>query len=364
MDLDSGNELSPAECEQLKREYKELKKSQERVEFQYRNSLDTVVHYFSEFSQEEAPSNLLSVLADFTRYIVQSDRCTLWLVDRRRGRFWTKFAHGLERVHELDIEEGVLGEAFARNEAVIVNDPYSHPKFSREIDIQSGYRTESLLAMPITDSKGDVIGVFQAVNKLNSGSNFTIKDLENFRHLTAYTKTFLNIENLIEDINKGGEELTYMAERDRLTKLYNSQKMETILYRFVEREIDFSIVQIGIDNLEHVLKVYGATEKEKLIRDFANILEQSIRSEYILGRWKSDQFLVILQGKDVSEAFEFAESIREFLLRFCFQNMGNQTASFGVTEWLRGEDVAQTIDRTEKALQRSKIATGSLTCLR
>lgn len=49
------------------------------------------------------------------------------------------------------------------------------PRFNREIDMQTGYRTKALLCMPIKDSTGDVIGVAQVINKMN-GESFTETD--------------------------------------------------------------------------------------------------------------------------------------------------------------------------------------------
>lgn len=48
-------------------------------------------------------------------------------------------------------------------------------RFNRDIDMLTGYRTKTLLCMPIKDSSGDVIGVAQVINKLNS-DRFTEND--------------------------------------------------------------------------------------------------------------------------------------------------------------------------------------------
>ena len=41
------------------------------------------------------------------------------------------------------------------------------PRFNEDIDLQTGYKTHSILSMPIKDSDGEVIGVAQAVNKMS-----------------------------------------------------------------------------------------------------------------------------------------------------------------------------------------------------
>ena len=44
---------------------------------------------------------------------------------------------------------------------------FQDPRFNEDIDIQTGYKTHSILSMPIKDNDGEVIGVAQAVNKLS-----------------------------------------------------------------------------------------------------------------------------------------------------------------------------------------------------
>lgn len=43
---------------------------------------------------------------------------------------------------------------------------FQDPRFNSEIDMKMGYKTQSILSMPIKDSEGEVIGVAQAVNKV------------------------------------------------------------------------------------------------------------------------------------------------------------------------------------------------------
>ena len=65
-----------------------------------------------------------------------------------------------------------------------VADAYEHPLFFKEVDQKIGYRTKTLLAVPISNSKGEIIGVGEAVNK-NVGM-FTEEDAEILRSLAAH----------------------------------------------------------------------------------------------------------------------------------------------------------------------------------
>lgn len=49
-------------------------------------------------------------------------------------------------------------------------------RFNSEIDALTGYKTRTLLCMPIKDWRGDVIGVAQVINKLGGEGQFTVQD--------------------------------------------------------------------------------------------------------------------------------------------------------------------------------------------
>jgi len=53
------------------------------------------------------------------------------------------------------------------------------PRFSKEVDSRTGYKTCSILALPICNNEGDVIGVAQVINKKSGGdAHFTSGDIE------------------------------------------------------------------------------------------------------------------------------------------------------------------------------------------
>ena len=56
---------------------------------------------------------------------------------------------------------------------------FQDPRFNKEIDKKTGYRTRSLLCMPILNYEGDVVGVAQIINKADPHiQEFTEQDEE------------------------------------------------------------------------------------------------------------------------------------------------------------------------------------------
>ncbi|MEI6332538.1 MAG: adenylate/guanylate cyclase domain-containing protein [Pseudanabaena sp. ELA645] len=108
------------------------------------------------------------------KLLMNADRSTLWLIDRDRNDLWTQIVNQDGTTKELRVPMGV---GFAGRVAVtgeVLNIPfdlYSHPDAdnSKKFDQANGYRTCSLLCMPIFNSNKELIGVTQLVNKVQRG---------------------------------------------------------------------------------------------------------------------------------------------------------------------------------------------------
>lgn len=129
--------------------------------------------------------------------VLRCDRASYWIVDTNRGFAWTKSAGGTgmqEICIPLDV--GLIGEAIATSRAVNVADAYLHPKFNRAIDMRTGYRTRSVLCVPIV-VRGKTVAVIQAINKLNTinkkmHTNPIFDERDVFLlHVLGYGKRFL-----------------------------------------------------------------------------------------------------------------------------------------------------------------------------
>lgn len=97
---------------------------------------------------------------------VEADRATLYLLDDRKGELVSRIVQGDEvRAIRLKVGQGIAGHVAQTSKALLVNDPYSDPRFNPEWDMTSGYRTRSILAVPMKNHLGRTIGVIQVLNK-------------------------------------------------------------------------------------------------------------------------------------------------------------------------------------------------------
>jgi Nif-specific regulatory protein len=131
------------------------------------------------------PSQLRGILSDITAEIkgrLKADRVSLFLFDRENCELWSLVSQE-KKTMCFDARLGIAGHVAMTGEVVNVDDAYEHPLFYKEVDLETGYRTRTLLAIPVRNSRGEVIGVSEAVNKIKG--RFTSEDAEAMQALLA-----------------------------------------------------------------------------------------------------------------------------------------------------------------------------------
>ncbi|MBU7586131.1 MAG: GAF domain-containing protein [Nostoc sp. TH1S01] len=116
----------------------------------------------------------LKRVMDEAKELMNADRSTLWLIDRDRHELWTKITQddGTKRELRVPIGKGFAGIVAASGKTLnIPFDLYDNPdsETAKQLDQQNGYRTCSLLCMPVFNADQQLIGVTQLVNKKKSG---------------------------------------------------------------------------------------------------------------------------------------------------------------------------------------------------
>ncbi|MCL6434068.1 MAG: GAF domain-containing protein [Leptolyngbyaceae cyanobacterium HOT.MB2.61] len=116
----------------------------------------------------------LKNVMDEAKKLMNADRSTLWLIDSDRDQLWTKIQVADGSLQEIRIPRGAgfAGQVATSGEPLLIPfDLYDHPnsQTSKETDQKTGYRTCSMLCMPVFNADGELIGVTQLVNKIKQG---------------------------------------------------------------------------------------------------------------------------------------------------------------------------------------------------
>jgi len=109
---------------------------------------------------------LLKVIAEETKTAIQADRCTVFLWDKERDELWSMVALGLDSEEiRFPASKGLAGYVAKTGESINIKDAYNDERFNPEVDLKTGYKTKTILCLPIMNNNQEIIGVFQVLNK-------------------------------------------------------------------------------------------------------------------------------------------------------------------------------------------------------
>lgn len=142
---------------------------------------------------------LIARIMKATAELLGADRSTLFVYDAKTGELFSVYAAGVEtRELRIPATQGIAGAVFASGISENIADPYADPRFSPEVDRRTGFKTDSILCVPITNKAGARIGVAQVLNK--RGGAFTAKDEARLRAFSAQIAVCLENAQLFDDV--------------------------------------------------------------------------------------------------------------------------------------------------------------------
>jgi len=108
---------------------------------------------------------------DLVKDIIDVDRVSIFIYEN--GMLWSLRADYTDKI-EISENEGVVGFVAREKREYITNDAYNDEYFAKHVDMQTGYSTKNILAVPVIDGSGRFLGVVEFINKKG---DFTQKDL-------------------------------------------------------------------------------------------------------------------------------------------------------------------------------------------
>jgi len=102
------------------------------------------------------------------RKLINSERCALFLHDSMTNELYFKPVGGLDtNVPEIRFPAtaGIAGWVATKGRMLNIPNAYKDKRFNPAIDKETGFRTRSILCMPVTEADGTLLGVCQMVNK-------------------------------------------------------------------------------------------------------------------------------------------------------------------------------------------------------
>ncbi|MBI5548608.1 MAG: sigma 54-interacting transcriptional regulator, partial [Deltaproteobacteria bacterium] len=185
--------------------------------------------------REVALEDLLRALVDRIRLVLDADRGSIFLVDHGKREVFSKAAH-LPELPEirLPLGPGIVGHVAATGEVVNVDGAKGDSRFFRGIDEQTGYETSSILAAPIRDRAGTIVGVVQLLNK--HGGHFGREDERLLETLGIQAGVVIEGTTLYAELLRSPHEaLEPVPLSDRFNRIVGESEPMRRVYRLVTK---------------------------------------------------------------------------------------------------------------------------------
>ncbi len=274
--------------------------------------------------------NMLYRIAQKTAQVMEADRCSVFLYDAKTDELWSKVALGIEgKVIRIPSQGGIAGYCFRSGQSLNLKDAYEDPRFNREVDASTGYRTRSLLCLPLVTRSQQILGVIQVLNKREG--LFTEEDQSFLKTFANQAAVFLEMAQLqtarIEALEQSREELRRLNRAKDKALDHLSHELRTPLsiiqgnLRLLKRKIE-KFPELGVKgelfesldkNLNRLMEIQQETDK--IIRS-----SHEFEKGFILG--ELDRLLVKLE-----EELDLSPEIRYH--------------SAGLKEWIRSSASAR-----------------------
>ena len=186
--------------------------------------LKLLVSFGTRISAEVRLDRLLGSIAEQIAQILGVGRCIIFLIDQEKQELWSKIAQGKGLAYtEIRMPlktRGIISLVAQTGETINLQNAYEDPRFSMAVDMVTDFRTHSLLAIPLKNNNGRVLGVFQVANK-EGGMPFDRNDEGILLLLSTLASSSIEIATLYQDLYGAQLETIY---RLAITAEYRDQQ--------------------------------------------------------------------------------------------------------------------------------------------
>lgn len=177
--------------------------SKERV-----RKLELLLEFGKRIVAERSLDSLLVLLAKEVKTILEADRCSIFVLDKKKKILWSKVAHGTPDIISIPWNKGIAGETVKTGKMLNIKDAYRDSRFNPEVDRKTGYVTQSILTAPMKNLHGEVLGAFQVLNK-KSRKEFDTEDEEILTILSSQAGVALENAQLYEQVRQTTEDTIF-----------------------------------------------------------------------------------------------------------------------------------------------------------
>lgn len=180
----------------------------------------------------------------------------------------------------------------------------------------------------------------------------------------ARARTQIRKKRFQEKLRASYEISLSMALTDSLTGLYNRRYLEVHLQKMLEKgreqKKNICVLMFDIDKFKSVNDTYGHAVGDEILVEFAQRLQDQVRSFDLVARQGGEEFIVILSETNFERAKRVSERLRRAIAKDPFPCAAPEghlsiTTSIGACFVINGEySMAEALERADKCLYEAK----------
>lgn len=161
--------------------------------------LHSIVEVATALTEERDLDRLLLLIVEAASRVAEAERSSIFIYDRERNELWSRIAQGSQTIR-FPADRGIAGAVVQNGEVINLADAYHDPRFNQDFDKASGFRTRSLITLPMRNAGGEIVGALQVLNRRDGA--FTGEDEELLLALAGVAGAAVTNATLHEEIGR------------------------------------------------------------------------------------------------------------------------------------------------------------------
>jgi Nif-specific regulatory protein len=177
--------------------------------------LQTILEITQAWHQTNEMETLLQRMAEAATQLLEADRASIFLWDKATKTIIGRPALGVPGGElRLADDTGIVGQVIQTGQPRRVGSTRDAGEIDRAVDRQTGYRTETILCVPLVSPQDERLGAFEVLNK--RGGVFTAEDQRELTELAAYAAVALESTQQFAELLERHEKMVDQAAQDTL----------------------------------------------------------------------------------------------------------------------------------------------------